>query len=78
MTVSKYSPVKWGFLSGALMMISAHAAYWFVGGPNDASTTRAVLVGVQLVAAAGLALWAWRKGRERERRGGSMREATGV
>lgn len=78
MTMSEYSPVTWGFLSGALMMISAHAAYWFIGGPNDASATRAVLVGVQLVAAAGLAMWACRKGRERERRGGSMKEATGV
>lgn len=71
-----HSPVTWGFLSGALTMLSAHAVYWFIGGPNDASTTRVVLVWVQLLASAVLAVWAWSRGKRLERRSGPVSEAT--
>lgn len=78
MNSSRLSPVNWGLLSGTLMMLSAHAVYWFIGGPNDASTTRLLLVWTQLLASAALAVWAWRKGKELERGSQPVREATGA
>lgn len=78
MKSSRYSPVSWGFLSGALTMLSGHAVYWFIGGPNDPSTTRVVLVWVQLLASAVLAVWAWRRGKESEGSGEPVRAATGA
>lgn len=68
------SPASWGLLSGLLLALAAQAAHWFITAPPDAGSVGTGLVGLQLVACAGLSWWAFRRGRGLE---GETRESVG-
>jgi hypothetical protein len=65
---SMESPVALGVLAGALLMLAADAAHWFITPHPEASGIRTALVAVQLIAGLALSVWAWRKGKELERK----------
>lgn len=60
------SPTVWGFLSGALLLISADAIHWFFTPHPDAGTTRTLLVAAQLVLGGLGSILAWRRGKRLE------------
>ena len=69
------SPTGWGALAGMMAAISAQAAHWFIAQPTG-SDLRTLLVTAQLLVAAAIAGWAWRRGKALERKPVFGREAT--
>jgi hypothetical protein len=65
--VQTHSPTWWGLLAGLSLGVSAQAIHWYITPHPDASPLVAALVAVQLVVAAALGVWAWRRGRALER-----------
>lgn len=61
------SSTAWGVLAGLMLGLSAQAVHWFLTPHPEASTLWTGLVVMQLVVAAALGVWAWRKGRGLER-----------
>ncbi|MGH7576541.1 MAG: hypothetical protein ACREM1_15625 [Longimicrobiales bacterium] len=52
----------YGVLVGMLLMVSANGLHWFITPADlEASTIRKVAVVAQVLVAAALALWVWRR-----------------
>jgi hypothetical protein len=69
------SPTWWGVLAGLMFGASAHAVHWYITPHPEVSGLRTALVGAQLVVAAGIGVWSWRRGRALEQRSRLGREA---
>lgn len=63
-----HSPTWWGLLAGLMFGVSAHAVNWYITPHPDASAVQTGLVAVQLVVAAAIGVWSWRRGKELEHR----------
>lgn len=73
-----HSPTWWGVLAGINIGVSAHAVNWCITPHPDASALRTTLVAVQLVVAAVIGVWSWRKGKALERKLRLRAEASGA
>jgi uncharacterized membrane protein YdcZ (DUF606 family) len=72
------SPTWWGLLAGLMFGLSAHAVNWFITPHPDVSTLRIALVAVQLIVAAAIGVWSWRRGKSLERGSGVETKAPAV
>lgn len=63
------SPSNWGLLSGLFLALAAQAVHWFLTAPPDTGSVWTGIVGLQLVAFAGLSWWAYGRGRGLEGEG---------
>lgn len=60
------SPLRLGFLAGAMLIVAADAGHWFISSASGADALQTWLVAGQLAVGAGVSIWAYRRGKTLE------------